>query len=233
MNLALCRGEWTSHFGVMMDVRWMGCSCISRYILLWCHMVRTPVDTFFMSLNSRTKWKGKGGIVGKEAEETRKSQTAICILFYSSIYCLWLNKARPLFICLLHSLYFWGVFFFYSHTSLHFILSQEHTQMQDNWLVVHQKGFVLFFLFFFGPEKNLKEDWGHMSTEKATSTKVGQSNMWPSCQYKQGELVETSYLRSFGVRVGLCGLNPLMLIIHQRSNEGWDGKNGSGRFRVA
>lgn len=66
------------------------------------------------------------------------------------------------------------------------MLSQEHTQMRDNWLVLHQKGFVFFFC-----SDRVKEDWGHMSSEKATYTKVGQNNTWPPCQYKQGEL-ETS-----------------------------------------
>lgn len=57
--------EWTSHFGVMMDGGWVVCSCISRYILWWCHIVRTPVNAFFMILNSKTKWKGQGGLRGK------------------------------------------------------------------------------------------------------------------------------------------------------------------------
>lgn len=161
-----------SHFRVIVSVRWMVCSCISRYILLWCHIVSTPVNTSFIRLNGRVRGDcGEGGRGNHKIPDC----STVSVRFYSSLYCLWLNGARDLFICLSHSVLL-SKFFFYSHTCMSFC--------HRNTLVMHQKVFVLFFFCLDG----VKKDWGHMFSETATYTKVGQNSRWSPCQHKQGEL---------------------------------------------
>lgn len=141
-------GMNTSHFRVFMGVRWIVCSCISRYILLWCHIVCTPVNAIFMRLNSKTKWKGKGGSWGRrqrKPQNPRLNDVSCFTRLFTASDSTWPELYLSLFVTLTVLL---SRFFFCSHMSLHVILLQQHTQMQDNWLVMHQKVFVLFFSLF-------------------------------------------------------------------------------------
>lgn len=169
------------------------------------------------------KWRG---IVGKVVEEATKCIcTALCPVLLVSLLPLTQQSQSSIYLCLSDSLYIWEVCLLFSYI----FVKKKHAQeirsdvRQLVWGALER-------IWFFCGWDVVKEDWGHTSSEKATNTKVGQNN--------QGLAVNRMKLKPLNVVLGsvwVCGLNPLILIIilHQRSNEGWDGKTGIERLGAA
>lgn len=151
--------EWTSRFSVIMGVRWTVCSCISRYILLWCHIVSTPANALFMSLNSKTKWKGKGRLWGRrqwKPQNPRLHYVSCFIRLFAAS-----DSTRPelylsLFVTLTVPLSKFFLFFHYVFPC--HIVAETHSDARQLVSDASERICVAFFLFGSG-SRRLRRSW--------------------------------------------------------------------------